>query len=192
MQTTPRTDMPDYFDDLGKISWLWMSSPLQRDWTMQLGARFLLPAIAAGQFHVIERDGAPVAYCSWAWLSAEAEAAYMIDPSKVLANDWQSGDRLWFVDWVAPFAATDSWNLRRAMMQRFPHEVARAIRVKREKNKARVMEFKGPRLDSAVARARLKNYYEDFLRLVRQRGRAKAANAASAAANGTVEEIHHA
>ena len=147
---------------LGKISWLWMNSPLHADWTMHLAARFLIPAIEARQVHLLERDGMPVAYCSWAWLTAEAEMAYILDPSKVLEHDWHSGDRLWFIDWVAPFGATDSWHLRRAMMQQFPNEVARAIRVKREKTKARVMEFKGPALSSSLAHARLKRYYEDF------------------------------
>ena len=150
------------FELLGKISWLWMNSPLHADWTMHLAAQFLIPAIAARQVHVIERDGMPVAYCSWAWLTAEAEMAYIVDPSNVLAHDWCNGDRLWFIDWVAPFAATDSWHLRRAMMQRFPNEVARAIRVKREKTKARIMEFKGPALSSPTAHARLKRYFDDF------------------------------
>ncbi len=153
---------------LGKVTWLWMNSPLHADWTIHLATRFLLPAIECAQLHVLERAGLPVAYCSWAWLSAEAELAYIADPSKVLAHDWHSGERLWFIDWVAPFGASDSWQLRRAMMQRFPNEVARAIRVKRDRNKARVMEFKGPQLSSSVAQERLKTYYEHFLCLAQQ------------------------
>ena len=148
---------------LGKLTWLWMNSPLHVDWTMQLAMRFLLPAIEYGQLHILEREGLPVAYCSWAWLSADAELAYLADPSKVVAHDWHSGDRLWFIDWVAPFGVTDNWHLRRAMMQKFPQGVARAIRVKRDRNKARVMEFKGPGLDSGVAQERLKRYYDHFL-----------------------------
>lgn len=148
---------------LGKVTWLWMNSPLHADWPIHLAARFLLPAIESDQLLVLEREGLPVAYCSWAWLSLEAELAYLADPSNVLAHDWHSGDRLWFIDWVAPFGAADSLHLRRAMNRRFPAEVARAIRVKRDRNKARVMEFKGPQLDSCVAQERLKTYYDHFL-----------------------------
>ena len=161
---------PTQFEALGKIAWLWMNSPLHTDWTVRLAARFLLPAIEAGQYHVIERDGMPVAYCSWAWLDAEAELAYLVDPSRVVADDWSSGERLWFIDWVAPFSASDSWTLRRAMMRRFPDEVARAIRVKRDRTTARVMEFKGPQLDSQVGHARLKNYYDSFLTIAKNSG----------------------
>jgi cytolysin-activating lysine-acyltransferase len=179
------------FDLLGKIAWLWMNSPLHTDWTMHLAARFLIPAIESRQLHVIERDGMPVAYCSWAWLSAEAERAYLIDPSTVLAYDWRSGERLWFIDWVAPFGAADSWQLRRAMMERFPNEVARAIRVKREKTKARVMEFKGPALNSGVAHARLKNYYDDFAFFARQQSQAVTVHSNLNNTIEQTEEIHH-
>ena len=168
MKTTLALSNLERFDQLGKLSWLWMSSPLHRDWPLHSAARFLLPAIQLQQFHVIERDDIPVAYCSWAWLSPEAEMIYMLNPSAIETNDWCSGDRLWFIDWIAPFAKTDSWTLRRAMMQRFPDEVARAIRVKREQRKARVMEFKGPQLDSEVSQSRLNDYYGGFLQAAQQ------------------------
>lgn len=149
---------------LGKLSWLWMNSPLHRDWDFDAAARFLLPPILLGQIQIIERDAMPVAYCSWAWLSEEAEIRYMIHPSEIRVEDWNGGDRLWFADWVAPFGAADSWQLRGVMAARFPNEVARAIRVKRGSKQARVMEFKGPQLPAAIGRERLKRYYEGFMR----------------------------
>jgi cytolysin-activating lysine-acyltransferase len=152
-----------HFELLGKLAWLWMSSPLQHEWTMTLAARFLLPPIALGQVQLLERDGVPVAYCSWAWLTPEAERRYLLDASAISAEDWQGGDRLWFADWVAPFSAADSWALRRLMAQRFPDEVARAVRVKRGRKNARVMEFRGSNLPPSAARARLKSYHADFI-----------------------------
>lgn len=149
---------------LGKLSWLWMNSSLHREWTVDMAARFLLPPISLNQIEIIERDGMPVAYCSWAWLGEQAEVCYVLKPSEIKENDWNCGDRLWFVDWVAPFAAADSWQLRSLMAERFPDEVARAIRVKRDSTRARVMEFKGSRLPAATGRERLKRYYDDFLR----------------------------
>lgn len=155
-----------YLDLLGKLSWLWMNSPLHRDWTVASASRFILPPITLNQIHVLERDGLPVAYCSWAWLSEEAEVRYLLDPSAIEVSDWKSGDRLWFADWVAPFSAADSWALRSQMAARFPYEVARAIRVKSGKERARVMEFKGSRLPSHVSKTRLAGYYDDFVKAV--------------------------
>lgn len=148
---------------LGKMAWLWMNSPLHRDWSIDLLTRFALPAIELGQYLLLEREGVPVAYCSWAHMSEQAEAAYMLDPSKLDLADWHGGDHLWFVDWVAPFNARDSWSLKRQLAQRFPLSVARAIRVKRSSTAARVMEFKGRMVDSSVARKILDRYAADFL-----------------------------
>jgi cytolysin-activating lysine-acyltransferase len=153
---------------LGRLAWLWMNSPLQRDWDMSTAARFLLPPILHEQVELIERDGVPVAYCSWAWLDQDAELRYMMNPSAMRVEDWKSGDRLWFADWVAPFATVDSWSLRRRMMRRFPDQVARAIRVKRERKTARVMEFTGPALTPVEARERLSGYYQGFVQAFRQ------------------------
>ena len=154
---------PAQFELLGKLAWLWMSSPLQHEWTMALAARFLLPPIALGQVQLLERDGVPVAYCSWAWLSAEAECRYLLDASSISAADWRGGDRLWFPDWVAPFGAADSLALRQAMAQRFPNEVARALRVKRGRKHARVMQFRGSRVPPHEARERFMAYHESFI-----------------------------
>lgn len=159
-----------YLDVLGKLSWLWMNSTLHRHWSVASASRFILPPITLDQIHILERDGLPVAYCSWAWLSDEAEVRYLLDPSAIEVSDWKSGDRLWFADWVAPFSASDSWALRSQMSTRFPYEVARAIRVKNGKENARVMEFKGPRLPSDVSKTRLASYYAGFIKAVSLRG----------------------
>lgn len=163
MQAAQTPARPERFDELGKLCWLWMNSPLQLEWNLDAATRFLLPPVELRQFHLIERDGLPVAYCSWAWLTAQAECAYMLNPAVIKLEDWQGGDRLWFVDWVAPFSARDSWDLRSAMKERFPQEVARAIRVRRDGAKARVMEFRGAALEPEIARARLQTYYTEFM-----------------------------
>jgi cytolysin-activating lysine-acyltransferase len=157
------------FSVLGKIAWLWMSSPLHRPWTVDLLSRFVLPAIESNQYLLIERDNFPVAYCSWAFLNQSAEVKYMIDPSHIHPEDWVGGDRLWFVDWVAPFSRGDSISMKNQLIEMFPHSLARAIRVKRDKTNARVMEFKGRKLDPDEASALLNQYYGDFLTVAKQK-----------------------
>ena len=154
---------------LGKIAWIWMNSPLHVSWSVQLLSRFLLPPIQAKQYLLIERDGYPVAYCSWAFLSKAAEFKYMIDPSDISVEDWAGGDRLWFVDWVAPFSKNDSISMKNELIHQFPHSLARAIRVKKDKTTARVMEFKGRQLEPDQASTLLKGYYGDFLSIAKQK-----------------------
>jgi cytolysin-activating lysine-acyltransferase len=166
---------------LGQLAWLWMNSPLQREWDMATAARFLLPPILLEQVEVVERNGMPVAYCSWARLDQDAELRYVMNPSAMRVEDWDCGDRLWFADWVAPFAAADSWTLRRRMLKRFPDQVARAIRVKRERKTARVMEFAGAAVSPAEARERLNGYHRAFVQALRQLQQPQAEAAPSAA-----------
>lgn len=149
---------------LGKLSWLWMSSPLHSEWPTHLMSKFLLRAIELEQCMVIERDGLPVAYCSWAWFDAEAEAAYILNPSQMDMKAWNCGDRLWFIDWIAPFGSGDSWELRSRLAQKFSGQVARAIRVKPGSSRGRIMEFKGASLSATAARRQLDQSYRDFLR----------------------------
>jgi len=152
------------YEELGKLSWLWMSSPLHCHWPVQLQAQFLLQPIQLKQYVLIERANMPVAYCSWAYLDAKAEAQYMLDPSIIALPDWNCGDRLWFVDWIAPFSKHDNWALKHVLAEKFPNHVARAIRVKdNNKKTARVMEFKGTQVNSAIAQKLLATYYSDFL-----------------------------
>lgn len=163
LQNTTLT-IPEKYDVLGKLAWLWMNSPLHRDWQMDLLSRFALPPVELGQYLLLERDGMPVAYCSWAHLSSQAEAAYMLNAANIPLADWNGGDHLWFVDWVAPFCKADSWEMKKRLEEKFPTSVARAIRVKRGNPKARVMEFIGPQADRFAAREVLTHHFQDFLR----------------------------
>lgn len=169
MTINSHTSFAPDFVAVGKIAWLWMNSPLHRPWPVDLLSRFVLPAIALNQYLLIEREGFPVAYCSWAFLNQSAEVKYMIDPSHIRTEDWESGDRLWFVDWVAPFSRGDSILMKNELIEMFPHSLARAIRVKRNKQNARVMEFKGRKLDPDEAVALLNQYYRDFLTVAKQK-----------------------
>lgn len=131
------------FDATGKITWLWTQSELHRKWPVNAIANQVAPAVELGQFRLIERDGIPLAYCSWAWLSVEAEARYITHPARIRGEDWQSGERLWFIDWISPFSRAITWQLQRSMKKSFPGQVGRAYRAKPGRDKARVATFVG-------------------------------------------------
>jgi cytolysin-activating lysine-acyltransferase len=96
-------------ESFGSAVWLWMQAAKLHDRPLYALDRMLLPAIQLGQYVlVMEIDDAgtkrPIAYLGWANLSAEAEAQYVISPiTSLTREDWNSGDRMWLIDFVAPF-----------------------------------------------------------------------------------------
>lgn len=108
--TAPTLDRPPHneAEAFGAVTWLWMQSPDHRSLPLQALQQLLLPAIQAGQYLLLHTGTAdskqPVAYMSWANLSAEAESRYLAHPLRGLApTDWRSGDRMWVTDWITPF-----------------------------------------------------------------------------------------
>jgi len=94
-------------DVLGSVVWLWMHSPAHRDMPLHTLSALLLPAIKYRQFILVAQDGRAVFYLSWANLSLEAEQRYLQQHPTLMADaDWNSGDRMWLLDWVAPFGHT--------------------------------------------------------------------------------------
>ncbi|EHO1855377.1 toxin-activating lysine-acyltransferase, partial [Escherichia coli] len=92
---------------LGAAVWLWMHSPLHRDAPLHTLPDLLLPVIKHRQYVITTEQGRPVFFMSWAWLSQEAEARYLTQPAILMPqSDWNSGDRMWVCDWVAPSGHT--------------------------------------------------------------------------------------
>ena len=91
----------------GAAVWPWTQSESHRDAPLHTLKALLLPAIKTQQFVLVEKGGKPVFYLSWANMNAEAERRYMSSPPIFMPEaDWNSGDRMWILDWVAPFGHT--------------------------------------------------------------------------------------
>lgn len=89
---------------LGSIVWLWMQSDFHNTIQLKDLPALLLPAIKSRQFIVAIKEEKPVFYLSWANLSAEAESRYINHVATDMPlEDWDSGDRMWVLDIVAPF-----------------------------------------------------------------------------------------
>lgn len=104
----PTTENKSPYPILGKMAWLWMNSPLHTSWSIEKLAEFTLPAIELRQYLLLERNEFPVAYCSWAFLNKESEIKYIFNATRIENNNWNCGNRLWFIDWVTPFSDKDS------------------------------------------------------------------------------------
>ncbi|WP_029847863.1 toxin-activating lysine-acyltransferase [Vibrio parahaemolyticus] len=148
-------------DIIGHISWLWACSPMHRNWPISLFAINVLPAIISNQYALLTRDGYPIAYCSWANLSLENEVKYLNDVTSLVAEDWTSGDRKWFIDWIAPFG--DTGTLYKYMRKKFSNELFRAIRVDPKSPVGKVSEFHGGKIDKQLANKIFKQYHYELM-----------------------------
>ncbi|MGE0099845.1 MAG: toxin-activating lysine-acyltransferase [Hydrogenophaga sp.] len=92
---------------LGSAVWLWMHDRQHGSHTLRDVEHRLLAPIEAGQFIVARQADAPahpLALLLFARFDARSEARYLADPAlKIAYRDWRSGDRIWLIDWVAPF-----------------------------------------------------------------------------------------
>lgn len=133
---------------------------MHKHWTLSLFATNVIPAIETGQYVILKREDMPVAYCSWAKLSLENEVKYINDVTSLKLDDWQSGDRNWFIDWIAPFG--DSLTLTKHMRTLFSDELFRAIRVDGNSSHGKISEFYGKSVDSKLASRIFAQYHEDL------------------------------
>lgn len=102
----------------------------------------------------------PVAWCSWANLSLENEVKYIMDTNSLVADDWISGDRKWFIDWIAPFGHTRELYMH--MREHYPHSLFRAIRVTQQTSTGKVTEFHGGKIDKTVAKKQFIQYHYEL------------------------------
>lgn len=103
---------------LGEMTWLLTQSPIHKALAIGDLEWLIMPAIAHRQFYVFRDGEKPVGLALWAKCDPKAEAkleAGMIEPENRLTFDqWKSGDRIWLVDLIAPFA--DQANRHREIM----------------------------------------------------------------------------
>lgn len=76
----------------------------QRHRAMSLGTlkAYLETPIELGQFRIFRFDDVPRAMYTWAFLNAEAERK-LVEGVPLEPDDWNSGQRLWIIDLVAPY-----------------------------------------------------------------------------------------
>lgn len=90
---------------IGYVTWLCSQSQGHRQLFIQDMEWRLFPPILLAQYKLRIDDkvgGLPTGYASWAFLSEEIEGSYRMT-HKLRPGDWRSGDRLWLVDFIAPF-----------------------------------------------------------------------------------------
>ncbi|MBP7065361.1 toxin-activating lysine-acyltransferase [Ferrovibrio sp.] len=60
----------------------------------------VMPPVALGQYRLLCRNGAPIAYASWACVSEDVDARLEAGNLRLRPGDWASGSQLWLIDFV--------------------------------------------------------------------------------------------
>ena len=101
-----KRDLSKKLPILGNVVWLYQNSEHQRFLFFRDIEHRLMPPLMAEQFKLYldsKTGGLPMAFVSWAYLSDEAEEAY-IETQRIAPKDWVSGKNLWLIDAVSPYA----------------------------------------------------------------------------------------
>lgn len=108
--TAPALNAPGHSEAeiFGSIVWLAMQANNKNRLPLHELSQWLLPALRTQQFilasECINGQIRPVAYMSWANLTAEVESRYVDNPDEGLSpQEWAVGDRMWVIDWMTPF-----------------------------------------------------------------------------------------
>jgi cytolysin-activating lysine-acyltransferase len=103
---------------LGEMAWLLTQSPLHRSLAIQDLEWLVMPPLIHRQFYIFRDGEKPVGLALWARCTRETEGKLergMVEPeNRLTLEDWNSGDTVWLVDLIAPFA--DGENRHREIM----------------------------------------------------------------------------
>jgi cytolysin-activating lysine-acyltransferase len=138
---------------LGSIVWLWMHSEMHSAETVQGLSSMLLAPLHNDQYILGLQAGKPIFFASWARFSLEAEQKYIASSGGFIDGQaWLSGDRLWFLDWVAPFGHTKL--LKKTLNERcFPHTCGRFLYHKGDKTGLKIKQCSGAKVSKTQAEA---------------------------------------
>ena len=116
--TSGRERPPTVSQLLGEISWLLSQSAIHRELRIADLEWLVMPALIHRQFYLFRDGEQPVGLALWAKCSPavvkKLDKGLLEVEDHLTLDDWQSGDDVWLVDLVAPFATTD--NRQRELM----------------------------------------------------------------------------
>lgn len=111
-RTPSASSAPTVSHLLGEMTWLLTQSPLHRAMQIDTLDWLCMPALLKQQFYLFRDGDQPVGLALWAKCGASAEKKLqggMIEPeNRLTLEEWDSGDRVWLVDLVAPFANNEN------------------------------------------------------------------------------------
>jgi cytolysin-activating lysine-acyltransferase len=103
---------------LGEMTWLMTQSPLHRALSIGDLEWLIMPPLILRQFYIFRDGDRPVGLALWARCGPRAagklEKGVLEPENRLTLEEWNSGDSIWLVDLIAPFA--DRNNRHREIM----------------------------------------------------------------------------
>jgi cytolysin-activating lysine-acyltransferase len=129
---------------IGEITALLMLSPTHRKYQLRDLADVILPPINLQQFKIYRNEKKqPIGLLTWGRLSAAVEARYLAGQTVLSEADLHSGDRLFFLDFLAPYGHLKQI-VQHAKTNLFPNDYAQAVRFyQQEPRRIRILKFYG-------------------------------------------------
>ncbi len=98
---------------LGEVTWLLSQSPTHKHFSIGDLEWLVMPAILLEQFRVFHGPKHPLGFALWARFSEEAEKRFLEQVesgrgARLRPQNWKSGERLWLIELVAPFATPEN------------------------------------------------------------------------------------
>jgi cytolysin-activating lysine-acyltransferase len=98
---------------MGEIAWLLTQAAHYKHLTLADLEWAVMPAILLNQFHIFYKERQPIAAVIWATLSPENEKTFTAQPearkfAQLPTKAWRTGDRLWIIEMISPFAITEN------------------------------------------------------------------------------------
>lgn len=88
---------------LGPALWLFARDEVRRftfvadiDWR-------LLPPLVLDQCQLLQKEGVPWAFCTWAWVNDSVHERLLRGDVRLAPHEWRQGAHPWLVDVVCPF-----------------------------------------------------------------------------------------
>lgn len=130
------------YNDLGQMVALARKSSNHRNWSISDVMRLFWPPIIKRQYRIFKAkeyktneslpDGnIPIGFVTWACMNAESIDAYVNKTRKLRPSDYDSGDQVWVIDFVAPHGGVVSMvkDMQTELTIRYPDQtIGRWIR----------------------------------------------------------------
>ena len=110
----------------GEVCELLAESQTYGHWQMDKVIQTFVPPIAHKQAMVFRNKGKLVALVTWAWVSDQALDELKSGSRRIQLDDWQSGENLFFVDFIAPYG--DVPKVMRHVLQRFRNQRKKGLK----------------------------------------------------------------
>ncbi len=98
-------------------------APVQQQYPLRVLYMRLWPAMQHQHYELMWRNGHPVAYVNWAWLTCATSHTYRDTQCMLNEADWIAGEQLWFMELIAKNGELLS------LMQRLSYLFAQGIEV---------------------------------------------------------------